>query len=116
MTFDPFEDFSNIFSSFFIFFIIVAVIILVIAIIIVIMIIRGMLGGGKRSAKRKQQLSPFKEYPDSVYKNKETTQICQYCGEKMKYNKKINKLIVQGADLRITQITTCELWYGAYRL
>ena len=37
-------------------------------------------------------------------------------GKNQETNKKINELIVQGADLRITQITTCELWYGAYRL
>lgn len=37
-------------------------------------------------------------------------------GKNQETNKKINKLIVQGVDLRITQITACELWYGAYRL
>lgn len=37
-------------------------------------------------------------------------------GKNQETNKKINELIVQGADLRITQITACELWYGAYRL
>jgi len=37
-------------------------------------------------------------------------------GKNQETNKKINKLIIQGVDLRITQITACELWYGAYRL
>ena len=41
------------------------------------------------SEKRKQQLSPDKAYPDTVYKNKETTQICQYCGEKIDGNANI---------------------------
>lgn len=31
-------------------------------------------------------------------------------------NEKMNELIDQGVDLRITQITLCELWYGIYRL
>ncbi|MHA1148307.1 MAG: type II toxin-antitoxin system VapC family toxin [Promethearchaeota archaeon] len=29
---------------------------------------------------------------------------------------KINNLIEEGFDLKITQITACELWYGVYRL
>lgn len=33
-----------------------------------------------------------------------------------KTNEKMNELIDQGVDLRITQITLCELWYGIYRL
>jgi len=47
------------------------------------------MGGGKRSERRKQQLSPAKPYPDTVYKNKEATQICQYCGEKIDGNANI---------------------------
>ncbi|TFG27495.1 MAG: type II toxin-antitoxin system VapC family toxin [Promethearchaeota archaeon] len=30
--------------------------------------------------------------------------------------KKISKLIKEGVDLKITQITAAELWYGVYRL
>ncbi len=82
MTFNPFE----IFNSFFIIFIVIAVIMVVFMIIIFIVIIRAIMGGGKRSEKRKQQLSPYKDYPDEVYKNKESTQICQYCGEKIDVN------------------------------
>ena len=37
-------------------------------------------------------------------------------GKNKETNEKINKLIDQGVDLRITQITLCELWYGIYRL
>jgi len=37
-------------------------------------------------------------------------------GKDQKINEKINELINQGVDLRITQITICELWYGVYRL
>ena len=82
MTFDPFE----IFNSFFIIFIVIAVVAVVFMIVIFIVIVRAIMGGGKRSEKRKQQLSPYKHYPDEVYKNKESTQICQYCGEKIDVN------------------------------
>ncbi len=82
MTFDPFE----IFNSFFIIFIVIAVVAVVFMIVIFIVIVRAIMGGGKRSEKRKQQLSPAKPYPDTVYKNKELTQICQYCGEKIDVN------------------------------
>jgi len=37
-------------------------------------------------------------------------------GKNQETNDRINKLINQGVDLRITQITSCELWYGIYRL
>jgi predicted nucleic acid-binding protein len=37
-------------------------------------------------------------------------------GIKSEINKKVNQLIDEGKDLRITQITLCELWYGIYRL
>ncbi len=37
-------------------------------------------------------------------------------GKKSEINKKLNQLIDEGKDLRITQITLCELWYGIYRL
>ena len=83
MTFDPFMD---MFNSFFIIFIVIAVVAVVFFIFIFILIVRAIMGGGKRSEKRKQQLSPYKDYPDEVYKNKESTQICQYCGEKIDVN------------------------------
>jgi len=83
MTFNPMED---IFGTFFIMFTIVTVFIVIVAIIILIIIIRAIMGGGKRSEKRKQQLSPYKDYPDTVYKNKESTQICRYCGERIDAN------------------------------
>jgi len=86
MTFDPFMDFFN---SFFIIFIIIFVIVIAFFIFIFILIIRSIMGGGKRSERRKQQLSPAKPYPDTVYKNKEATQICQYCGEKIDGNANI---------------------------
>ena len=31
-------------------------------------------------------------------------------------DKKVNELIIEGIDLIITQITSCELWYGIYSL
>ncbi len=37
-------------------------------------------------------------------------------GKNQETNEKINELIVQGVDLRITQISICKLWYGVYRL
>ena len=37
-------------------------------------------------------------------------------GKNQETNEKINELIAQGVDLRITQISICELWYGVYRL
>ena len=83
MTFDPFGD---MFNTFFIFFIVIAVVAVVFMIVILIIIVRAIMGGGKRSEKRKQQLNPYKEYPDTVYKNKESTQICRYCGEKIDAN------------------------------
>ena len=37
-------------------------------------------------------------------------------GDNSKVEKKIKNLISQGTDLTITQITSCELWYGVYAL
>ena len=37
-------------------------------------------------------------------------------GNDLKVEKKIKNLISQGTDLTVTQITTCELWYGVYAL
>jgi len=37
-------------------------------------------------------------------------------GDYPKVEKKIKNLISQGFDLTITQITSCELWYGVYAL
>ncbi|MHA1291548.1 MAG: type II toxin-antitoxin system VapC family toxin [Promethearchaeota archaeon] len=37
-------------------------------------------------------------------------------GKYKETSEKINKLIEEGFDLKITQITACELWYGIYRL
>ncbi len=37
-------------------------------------------------------------------------------GDYPKVEKKIKNLISQGNDLTITQITSCELWYGVYAL
>ncbi len=37
-------------------------------------------------------------------------------GKDNNINKKIVKLVKQGMNLRLTQITACELWYGVYRL
>ena len=37
-------------------------------------------------------------------------------GNDSKVEKKIKNLISQGTDLIITQITSCELWYGVYTL
>ncbi len=37
-------------------------------------------------------------------------------GEDPKVEKKIKNLISQGTDLTISQITSCELWYGVYAL
>ena len=47
----------------------------------------------------------------------ETNVAIEYLRQGFKETKqKINNLIEQGYDLKITQITACELWYGVYRL
>lgn len=37
-------------------------------------------------------------------------------GDDLKVEKNIKKLLSEGTDLTITQITSCELWYGVYAL
>jgi len=47
----------------------------------------------------------------------ETNIVIEYLRGKYKETReKINKLIEDGFDLKITQITASELWYGAYKL
>jgi len=52
-----------------------------------------------------------------VSKILETNIVIEYLRKDFEETKqKINHLIENGFDLKITQVTACELWYGIYRL